>query len=1565
MSLPDVCRLAIHEAIEFFSQLEFDPIGGQIAAAPLKEILGRLGFLINVGLDYLSLDRPAPSLSGGESQRIRLAGQIGCGLVGVLYVLDEPSIGLHPRDNTRLLRTLEHLRDLGNTVVVVEHDEETMRAADHIIDFGPGAGERGGEVIATGRLSDIRKARRSVTGQFLAGRQQIAIPAGRRTPGRPRLKILGARHNNLKGMDVEIPVGLFVCVTGVSGSGKSSLVDGVLAEGLRRSLGGEGRPGLHRRIVGSQHLDRMISIDQSPIGRTPRSNPATYIKVFDDIRALFAELPEAKRRGYAPGRFSFNVTGGRCEACQGNGSNRLEMDFLADIWVTCPVCEGHRFNRETLAVCYKNRSIAQILEMDVADALAHFENIPPIRRKLQTLHDVGLDYLKLGQASPTLSGGEAQRIKLARELVKRSTGKTLYLLDEPTTGLHFADIRLLLNVLHGFVDAGNTVIVVEHNLDVIKTADWVIDLGPEGGEAGGELVAAGTPEEIARCRRSYTGEALAPLLTGTKPKASRQHRDRADSPSPRRLDAIRVRGAAQHNLKHLDVDIPRDQLTVFCGPSGSGKSSLAIDTIYAEGQRRYVESLSAYARQFVGQLQKPQLEQIEGLSPAIALEQRHLGHTPRSTVGTVTEIHDYLRILFARLGIPHCPTCRLPVGTQTSDQIVDKILSEPEGARVLLSAPRRIDAGQSYSYMWHELFKAGFQRVRIDRQTHSMDSVPRLDRRRIHDVEVIVDRITVRKAARSRIADSVELALGWGQGNVRVVRVDDEKPEPHWPVRTHSLHMVCEPCGMSFQPLTPHHFSFNSPLGWCPSCQGIGTQMGTHPSLLIRDGTSTLAEGAIMLWPQMDQPVSQAMLAALSAHTGLPIDVPFDELPPHHRRTLFSGTGDAWIDVQRPGDTSGGSPWFRFQYKGLHPSLDDAARLSTFHRSRIDKFLDEIACIQCLGGRLEAFPAACRFRGLTITQLSGMNLRQLLAEVEMWALTDREQQIAGEVIHEIRNRLGFLLDVGLDYLTLERPAGSLSGGESQRIRLASQVGSGLCGVLYVLDEPTIGLHPRDNHRLMGALKKLRDLGNTLLVVEHDRHVLAESDGIVDFGPGAGRHGGRIVAQGTPTQVAAHEASVTGPYLSGSKVIAVPAQRRIRRLATGPDLATAIAQVAQGNFVGLPPHGPGWLTIHGAEHHNLKGIDVAIPLGTLTAVTGPSGSGKSSLIDGVLHAALARRLHHARTVPGRHGRIEGVAALQKVIRVDQQPLGSSPMSNAATYTGAFDHIRLLFSELPGARLCGFSPGRFSFNVSGGRCEACQGQGQVCVAMHFLPDVWIPCQVCGGKRYEPRTLEIRYRGRSIADVLEMPCGEAAKLFENVPSVHRILETLCEVGLDYLQLGQSAATLSGGEAQRVKLAAELSRPHDGRTLYLLDEPTTGLHFDDLTRLLDVLARLVELGNTVLVVEHNLDVIKSADWVIDLGPEAGDAGGHVVAVGRPEDIVRYAAWVRESAETSSNLPRCHTGEALLACMEVEPGGQRSSSNGERFGRTDGTQVSSAKTPRKRRPLASPGGSLAQPATQ
>jgi excinuclease ABC subunit A len=910
-------------------------------------------------------------------------------------------------------------------------------------------------------------------------------------------------------------------------------------------------------------------------------------------------------------------------------------------------------------------------------------------------------------------------------------------------------------------------------------------------------------------------------------------------------DRIIVRGAREHNLKNIDVELPRDQLVVLTGLSGSGKSSLAFDTIYAEGQRRYVESLSAYARQFLEQMEKPEVDSIEGLSPAISIEQKTTSKNPRSTVGTVTEIYDYLRVLFARVGVPHCPECGKVISAQTVQQMVDRVLLQPTGTRLLVLAPVVRGRKGEYKKLFFDLQRQGFSRVRVNGAVRELGEDIELDKKRKHTIEVVVDRLVVKDGLGARLADSLETALRLADGVVQVETAGDQAkpPEP----MLFSERLACADCGISFPEVSPRMFSFNNPYGACPECGGIGTRFEIDPERLVPNVNRSLKAGALAPWAGRESAYFKQTLAALAKRYKVSLDEPWAKLKKPVR------------DVILHGDRDGG-------FEGVVKILERRYRETESEEARreIEFFMAERPCPVCRGARLRRESLGLKIAGKSIADVVALTIKDAATFFATLSLGEREAAIARRVLKEIRERLGFLANVGLEYLTLDRPAGTLSGGEGQRIRLATQIGSSLVGVLYILDEPSIGLHQRDNRRLLDTLKRLRDLGNTVLVVEHDEETIRSADYVVDLGPGAGELGGHVVAIGTPDEIIANPRSLTGQFLSGARAIHVPATRR----------------KGTGNA----------LTIHEPREHNLKGQPVSIPLGTFTCVTGVSGSGKSTLVNDILYRALAQMLHRAQERPGAHTRIEGAQHIDKVVDIDQSPIGRTPRSNPATYTGVFAFIRALFARTQEARMRGYQPGRFSFNVKGGRCEACQGDGLVKIEMHFLPDVYVTCDVCKGKRYNRETLDVKYKAKNIADVLDMTVHQALEFFDAVPVIKQKLQTLHDVGLDYIRLGQSATTLSGGEAQRVKLATELSRRATGRTLYILDEPTTGLHFADIEKLLEVLNRLVDQGNTVVIIEHNLDVIKTADWVIDLGPEGGDDGGRVVATGTPEALARQA---------------------------------------------------------------------------
>ncbi len=1392
LNIHDLLLLPIEDCLAFFEALQLPAPLDEATDQLLGEIRSRLSYLVEVGLGYLTLDRQSRTLSGGEVQRINLTTALGTSLVNTLFVLDEPSIGLHPRDIERVVGVLHRLRDAGNSLLVVEHDPQVMLAANRILDMGPGPGEQGGQAVFFGSPAELLQAEDSLTGQYLRGQKAVA-PAGK--PLLPDaqtawLKVQGAAAHNLKGLDVAIPLGRLVVVTGVSGSGKSTLVQDVLYNGLTKLKGQPvEQPGAHRAIVGHQQFASVELVDQSPIGRTTRSNPASYVGVLGAIRKAFAAEPLAVERGYTAGTFSFNSGNGRCPSCGGNGFEHVEMQFLSDVYLRCADCDGSRYRPEVLEVkLYTVRgeaakSIAEVLELTVTEALDFFSQLPGVLRALRPLQTVGLGYLKLGQPVPTLSGGEAQRLKLAGHLAKKRRGgeKSLFLFDEPTTGLHFDDIAKLLGAFRQLLQDGDSLLVIEHNLDVIQAADWIIDLGPEGGSGGGELVCAGPPDEVARCQASHTGAALRTYQAAID-SLPQQLPDEAVEPAGAE-QAIRVLNAREHNLKNIDISIPRDRFTVITGISGSGKSTLAFDILFAEGQRRYLESLNAYARQFVQPAARPEIDALVGIPPTVAIEQRTSRGGRKSTVATMTEVYHFLRLLFVKLGTQHCPDCQVPIEPQTPESILAQIMRDYRGRSITLLAPLVVARKGYYTDLAAWAAGKGFECLRVDGAMLATDDWPRLDRFKEHNIELPVAELEVTPEAEGELRTLLRRALDFGKG---VVQIAPDGPSGGGEVIFSTLR-ACPGCGRSFEELDPRLFSYNSKHGWCSHCYGTG---------LVLSG--------------------------------------FDE------------------------EQTGEEIWWNAWWEG-----------------------GEQTCSACQGQRLRPEALAVLFAGRSIAEIAALSVtaaNQLLGDMK---LDGRQQEIARDILAELASRLAFLQEVGLGYLTLDRSAPTLSGGEAQRIRLASQIGSTLRGVCYILDEPTIGLHPRDNRMLLDTLHRLEAKGNTVVVVEHDEDTIRRAEHLIDLGPGAGVNGGRVVAEGTVADLMASPESITG------RLLKEPLQHPlVKARPTKPGSGPAVE-------------------IIGAGLHNLKTKRVAIPLGRLVCVSGVSGSGKSSLVRGVLHENLRRLLgagkgESAGSPQGIKGcrELKGAEYLQRVLEVDQTPIGKTPRSCPATYVGFWDEIRRLFAATPEAKIHGYKPGRFSFNVKGGRCPACEGQGIKKIEMSFLPDVKVPCEECGGARFSHETLLVRYKDRSIGEVLAMTVNQATEFFAAHSRIHHALQLLQDVGLGYLTLGQQSPTLSGGEAQRIKLVTELakakptSRPSSPVTrqssLYVLDEPTIGLHMADVEKLIRVLHRLVEAGNTVVVIEHNLDVLAEADWLIDMGPEGGEGGGQVVAQGTPRQVAR-----------------------------------------------------------------------------
>jgi len=1428
LSLPDFAALSVSNARGLLVKIDPAAAGPNDSTAQMlrDEICARLSYLCEVGVGYLTLDRSTRTLSGGEVQRVNLTTCLGASLVNTLFVMDEPSIGLHPRDIGRLVRVMHNLRDRGNTLLVVEHEEQIIRAADNLIDIGPGRGERGGELVFDGALDQLLFRKNSLTADYLSGRKTIPVPKKRRR-STSSIKITGAREHNLRNIDVDLPLGVFTCVTGVSGSGKSTLIHDVLYRNLLVAKGQvtDQEAGACKSVSGAHRFNEVVMVDQSPLARTPRSTPILYLGLYDRVRELFAAQPEAMSQGLTASAFSFNSGSGRCERCSGTGFEKIEMQFLSDLYVRCAECEGKRFQPHVLKIKLHDRSIHDVLELTVSGAIQFFAQIgeeKTLSNALGVLDQVGLGYLRLGQPLNTLSGGESQRLKLVRHLAESKPAAdvegnghgahgNLFIFDEPTTGLHFDDVAMLLQVFQRLVERGNSMIVIEHNLEVIKSADWIVDLGPEAGDDGGEVVGVGTPEQLAKIENSHTGRFLKSVLgsarasravRGAPPRTSyygdgdEEELARAAETAPRfRINgsdgAIGIHGAREHNLKNIDIEIPRDQMVVITGLSGSGKSTLAFDILFAEGQRRFLDSMSPYARQFVEQLEKPDVDLVTGLPPSVAIEQRVTRGGGKSTVATVTEVYHFLRLLFAKTGTQFCPECDLPVEKQSLAAIVKQIeaaVARPRGGALKVLAPI-VKARKGFHTdvaRWAE--RQGFDTLYVDGVLIPIAQFKRLERFKEHTISVVMGVIDAKRIAKAR--NLAQRALDIGRGTAHLL---DSKNR----LTVVSTEMSCPNCGRAFEELDPRLFSFNSPHGACGECGGFGEIWNQKLQTGEDDNSDSVLENELAAERQSE-----------------------------------------WIDATEAHE-----------------------------------------CPSCHGSRLNAVARHVRVQGQTIDQFTSLSASEAARKIDKLKFTGTQQTIAADLIPEIRQRLLFMENVGLGYLALGRSAKTLSGGESQRIRLAAQLGSNLRGVLYVLDEPTIGLHSRDNLRLLDTLEALREKGNSLVIVEHDEETMRRADHIVDLGPRAGTHGGEVVATGTLRDIERSKNSETGRCLKNP--LCHPTRKSRRSLEAVEN----------------------WIQVHGASANNLKDVDVRFPIGRLSVITGISGSGKSTLMHDVLLPAVIEQLENRR----RRGNgdlfklVSGTEKIEAIYEVDQSPIGKTSRSTPGTYVKIFDEIRNLYAQLPVSRVRGYSSSRFSFNAEGGRCESCKGQGVIKLEMNFLPEALVPCEDCGGRRYDPQTLEVLYNEKSIGDVMEMTIEEAAEFFRAHPKIERALSLLNETGLGYLKLGQPSPTLSGGEAQRLKLVTQLKRGvgraenervrkmrKPGSTLYLLEEPTIGLHMADVDLLLTVLHRLVDEGNTVIVIEHNLSVIAEADYIVDLGPEAGADGGKIVAVGTPEQVAK-----------------------------------------------------------------------------
>lgn len=1426
----EISSFPLDKLADFFAKIHLKAHEKVIAKDLLQEINRRITFLLQLRLDYITLHRASNTLSGGELQRVHIIAHLGLGITGATYILDEPSIGLHARDSQRLIAVLHALRDQGNTVLVVEHDEDIIRRADEIVDVGPGAGRFGGEIVAQGTLQDIMRNKRSITGKYLSIKKQKFPSMERKFCGKA-ISIIGARHHNLKKIDVAIPLEALTVITGVSGSGKSSLIIDILYPAISNKLHRSHLPiGKHRKITGMEHIDKIIAIDQSPIGRSSRSNPATYIKLFDDIRSLFAKLPSSLAEGFAKSRFSFNLSDGNCSRCKGMGYVRIDMDFLEDQREVCSLCNGKRFGPETLKITYNGKNIFDILEMSIRDAREFFTHVPSIRHKLQLLEKVGLGYIVLGQSSSTLSGGEAQRMKLAKELVRPDTGKTLYILDEPTTGLHISDIANVIQIIQELVEKKNSAIVIEHHLDFICAADHVIDLGPDGGEKGGRIVFAGRPKSLVR-EATHTGRALKKMHSCSQSPSS------LFIPYP--PSHIEIIGASHNNLQNVSAQIPIGKITVCTGLSGSGKSSFAFDTIYSEGQRRYTSTLSPYMRQFVNQMPPAKVEKISGLSPTIAVEQKKNTGTPRSTLGTITEIYDYLRLIFCTVGEAYCPETGERLVSISKEYVQKQILSLPPQTKVIVLSP--IPLISSFEKTLLRLQRDGFNRIRLNGVYFEIsDKSLQWDPKQKNTLELVIDRFIIKEGIEARVMSAIELALSKSPGEVLIAIPDRDM--------FFNLAFAAPKTGKSYPSLTPHLFSFNAREGMCPVCQGLGFTWGAH----VEYNESFLSLSAIKilkaLWREYQYADSFISVVLKLLH--IPGKKLLRELSQEKLSLFVRGSA---IPFEYAG--------LEWKWKGINLILEEiAASKSTSLSSELFALLQQHLCAACRGSRLSPLPSGVTVGGLTILDVCTSPFSTLLS----WLDSLHHKASIFEPIQQIQKRLTILCRLGLDYLTLDRTAPTLSNGEWQRAMLSKQLATELTGCLYVLDEPTVGLHPHNTEMLLAALKKLCSLGNTILMIENDPFMICKSDYIIDFGPSAGPGGGKIVSQGIYATVKNDPKSVTGKYLGQSHT-----------LIAGPK------RTALQESIGITK----------SSKNNIHNLSLSIPLHQMICVTGVSGSGKTTLVREILwpllRQATAKFSNHFVSDTS-IGAISGASSIQSVTYMSSNSIGTTNRADINTYIDLAPILRQFFAALPGAQMRNLTPKHFSYNHIAGMCMQCYGIGMQTIDLQFLPKVQIPCKSCLGQRLNSLSLTISYRGKNLGQLLQSRIDEMVPLLPPHPKIIRIVDVLQQVGLSYLLLGQPIHSLSTGEAKRLQLAKELLKKQTKHTLYIFDEPSIGLHPSDVQVLLGVLQNLMRKGHSMLVIEHNIDIIANSDYIIDMGPGSGNAGGKIVAKGTPQQIAK-----------------------------------------------------------------------------